>query len=76
MIYVTRFDPEHPNRACIGVSDPAPFPSLDAAEAMLGAPLRKSPRLLLYAGVAVSDFPFAIDAKDNSGPLSATTRLY
>lgn len=65
MVFITPFDPTHPQRLTTGDSAPAAFESVAAAVAVMGEPLRQSRVCAIYPGVAVSSFAFAIDGDGN-----------
>ncbi len=64
-IYSTAFDPT--TLQAIRPSAPVGFDSLDEVVAVLGPDyVRRSPRTLIYPGVAFSDYIFTIDGPDTS----------
>lgn len=50
MIYLTPYNPDHPQRLCTGPSEDSGFSTLDEVRQMLGEPLHADPRYLLYPG--------------------------
>ncbi len=54
MIYATPF--AGPLKEPTGPSQPAGFPDLPAVVAAMGPPVSQSARIVVYAGVAFSDF--------------------
>lgn len=64
MIYLTKFNPNSPNRDVIIASTPVEFESLDQVEQVKGTPDHSSKRTRIYNdGECYSDFVFQVPRK-------------
>lgn len=62
-IYLTKFNPNSPNRDVIIASTPVEFESLDQVEQVKGTPTHSSKRTRIYNGECYSDFMFQVPRK-------------
>lgn len=63
MIYLTKFNPNSPNRDTIAASAPTTYESLAHVEQVKGKPNHSSKRTRIYNGECYSDFMFQVPRK-------------
>ena len=64
IIYLTKFNPNSPNRDVIAASAPTTYESLDQVEQVKGTPAHSSKRTRIYNdGECYSDFVFQVPHK-------------